>query len=912
MSTHALYLRYLAEKGANERYGGYAGAAKDRIDFELSVIEQAGFPEYFLVVYDILRFCRERGIPTGPGRGSICGSAVAYATYITDVEPIRFGIPFERFLHLERVAQPDIDLDICQARRGEVIDYLHDKYGRDSVAQIITFGTLLAKQVTKDVCRVLHVDDHTTGQKGNYTGEQLAALIPEGSGADQVKLTEFIESDEGQNFADRIRSLWVPYNGYEVPVLDTALRLEGLRRHGSVHAAGVVIADRPLIEIAPLYRKNQQDSVKIQYDMKDAEEIGLLKFDVLGLRTVTVLGDSESLIRNRDRDFSIKSVPLDDRATFDLLSAGDTGAVFQLEGEGITGACTGLKPDRFEDIIALIALYRPGPMEQLPNYIHRKHGDEAVTYAHADLRPILERTYGLIVYQEQVMGISRTMAGFTAGEADLFRKAIGKKDLKLIAEEIDKFKRRSADRGYDTKLIDATADQISYFGRYGFNLGHATGYAFITYWTAYLKANYPTEFFTANLNSQIGVLENITKLIKDARDHDIRVLPPDINQSGIGFTVAGEREIRFGLGAIKGLGDNFIQDILDERDATTKRVYRSEPVIKTRDDGTEYKGRNRIANYVPHTPSKYKDLYDFCGRLPSIPVNAKASLVVSGAFGSDIETRKSLYGNVERINVSAKGGKSPIILPVGMTDVELMKLERETMGFYVTGHPLEYHMPMLKRYGAIAEGAFDDLPVNCTIAGIVTGIRSHTAKNGEMAWLSVENGIADAPDLTVFASIWASAKKWLKKDDIIIAKARKEHHVKFGWGLKVDYLVSFDPIRPHVQTILLSKTDPDISDLVELAEIMEPWSENMPHVHVHMPYEQRAPIVVSEQSVIPTPATFTSLEDAGWLVRLDYHLGNITSTFAGSGSNRLHTSDLPIVKTALKILGGKVLGELRI
>jgi DNA polymerase III subunit alpha len=910
MDRHALYLRYLAEKGANERYGEFGGAIKDRIEFELSVIEKAGFPEYFLVVYDILRFCRERGIPTGPGRGSICGSSVAYATYITDVEPIRFGIPFERFLHLERVAQPDIDLDICQARRGEVIEYLHEKYGADSVAQIITFGTLLAKQVTKDVCRVLHVDDHTTGQKGNYTGERLAALIPEGGGADQTKLQEFIASPEGREFNDSIGILRVPYNGYQVEVLDTCLRLEGLRRHGSVHAAGVVIADRPLIDIAPLYRKNQQDSIKIQYDMKDAEEVGLLKFDVLGLRTVTVIGEAEKLIREHSPDFNIKSVRLDDGATFDLLSRGDTGAVFQLEGEGITGACTGLRPDRFEDIIALIALYRPGPMEQLPNYIHRKHGEESVSYAHQDLKPILERTYGLIVYQEQVMGISRTMAGFTAGEADLFRKAIGKKDLKLIAEEIEKFSRRAEARGYSASLVKSTAEQISYFGRYGFNLGHATGYGFITYWTAYLKANYPTEFFCANLNSQIGVLENITKLIKDARDHGISVLPPDINQSGIGFTVAGRNQIRFGLGAIKGLGENFIKDILDERDAHTKRVYRSEQATKTRPDGTEYKGRNRIAEFVPHIPSKFEDIHDFCARLPSVPVNAKEALAVSGAFGVDLAIRKTIVSNIERINTAAKRGIEPILMPAAMTDVELMKRERETMGFYVTGHPLEFHRKALERYGAITDGLFDDLPTDCVIAGIVTAYRTHQAKNGEMAWITLETGIAGAPDITSFASTWLQAKQWLKKDEIVIARARKEKHPKFGWGLKTESLTRFDPIRPNFHTILLSKPDPDISDLVELAEMTSEWESGKPFIQIALQSE-RTPVIVTARSIANMAAAFTSFEDMGWLVRLDHHLGNITSIFAGSGNNRLHTTDLPIVKTALKILGGKVLGELR-
>jgi DNA polymerase-3 subunit alpha len=944
------YLRYITYRGVHERYGididdpalqcgaGIVDNGTDelvlRIEHELATIEKAGFPGYFLIVADILRFCREAGIPTGPGRGSICGSAVAYATRITDVEPIQFGIPFERFLHLERIAQPDIDLDICQARRQEVIDYLRLTYGNDSVAQIITFTPLNAKGVVRDVCRVLHVDELLRGIKSNETGDRLALMIPEGSGADMVKLQEYMDSDEGKVFGHELKSLNVPFEGEQINVADTCLTLEGLRRHGGVHAAGVVVADRPLVELAPLYKKNKDAEVQIQYDMRDAETVGLLKMDVLGLRTVTVIGEAEALVRRRDPSFSIKGVPLNDLRTFEMLSAGDTGAVFQLEGDGITAACVGMRPDRFEDIIALIALYRPGPMEQLGSYFRRKHGEEDVSYAHPALEKILSRTYGLMVYQEQVMGLVRELGGYTAGEADMFRKAIGKKLVPLIREKIDEFIQRAVGRGHSPKLMTELGNQIFDFGRYGFNLGHATGYGFITYWTAYLKANYPAEFYTANLNSQIGVIDKLGPLLRDAERREIQILPPDINLSGNGFTLrhsgeqadssdgSGRAAILFGIGAIKGLGEAAVRDILEGRDSVERNAYKSQRVIRTKDDGTPYSANIRVVERVQHVPRPYASAWDFCNRLTHITITAKKALVTAGAFGADLDTRVRLLSCLERLNEAAKKGKhfdvqlDPTNAP---TELDILRAEREVLGFYISSHPLAYYKDDIARYGATIDGSLDELDTQCTVAGLVVGVRTHQGKRGEMAWVTLETGIRDIPDITIFSNVWPGVKQKLDKDSVLIVKGVKQYHERFGWGIKADEVVVLDRARPDADVIHVSIPDTDVMDLVALRDMSAPNGAN-----VQVAVEDgsgRIALIATELLLPATGVTFDNLEGRGWLTNIDPSdgdrlawttggLARAKSSFGGSGADRSAIWDLPLIKRALRLFGGRVVAEL--
>jgi len=870
---YAAYLRYLSYQGAVERYGvdpdvfecdEYESGdnIRDRIDQELHVIEAAGYPGYFLIVADLMRWCREQGIPTGPGRGSVCGSAVAYATGITDVDPLRWGIPFERFLHLERIAMPDVDLDVCQSRRHAVIEYLRDTYGRDNVAQIITYGTLMARGVVRDVWRILHVEDHT-----GIKAEQVIAMIPEGGGADQVNLTEYLSTDEGRDLAALLQDLTVPYQTRRVSVKDHILRLEGIRRHSSVHAAGVVIADRPLIDLVPLYRKNKTADVQIQYDMIDAEDVGLLKFDVLGLRTITVIGDAEALVQAHTPDFRIKDVSLGDGVTYRLLSGGNTGGVFQLEGEGITGAVKGIRPDRFEDLVALLALYRPGPMEQIGSYIRRKHGEEEIEFAHPDLESILGTTYGLIVYQEQIMGIARAMAGYTAGQADMFRKAIGKKLPELIRSEIASFKEAALERGYDEDLLKEIGDQIAYFGRYGFNLGHATGYAYLTYWTAYLKANHPVEFYAALLQSHSDDATKLGQVLRDAKKAGVPILPPDINTSGRGFTVDGGG-IRFGLSAIRGLGDAATLDIIEERDHDHKNAYSSRAMLKVRDDGTEYNGREKITERVPNEPRPYADLWDFCHRLPHIPVNVKQALVVSGAFGTDSANRRVLHAVLPDLNKRAKTGKpfpwdNDAYWSDTMSDLELMRAEREIVGFYVTGHPLQVYDDLLEMYGAYTHGDFETLPGSCSIAGLVVAVREHQAKNGKMAWIKLENEIPDMPDVTVFASNWSALQPRMEKDSVIVVRGVRDNHPRFGLGFKAENVVVLNRSRisAHIARVTLPE-DADESD-IDLLASFDGESRTVWQVVVGGAF------MTTRLGMPLSGALLSDLAEMGWRVELD-------------------------------------------
>lgn len=912
VSEENLYLRYLTYKGADVRYGRDWGGSdiEERLEHELKTIATAGFSGYFLVVADIMRFTREANIPTGPGRGSICGSAVAYAAGITDVDPIRFDIPFERFLHLERVAQPDIDIDLCQARRPEVIDYLRDTYGRDSVAQIITFTPMNAKGVVRDVCRVLHVDDHLNGSKSNSVGDELAKMIPDGSGADQVTLTEWMEDPKGAEFKEKIEKITVPYNGREISLLDTCLRLEGIKRHGGVHAAGVVVADRPLIDIVPLYKKNKDAEVQIQYDMRDAEEIGLLKMDVLGLRTVTVIGDSEKLIQRYIPDFRIKDAPLDDAATYALLQGGDTGAVFQLEGEGITAACRGMKPDNFEDIIALIALYRPGPMEQLGDYFRRKHGEDEVKFAHPELESILGKTYGLIVYQEQVMAIVRTFGGYTAGEADMFRKAIGKKLVDLITAEIDGFKKRAIKRGYDEGFINTIGDQIFFFGRYGFNRGHAVGYAFITYWTAYLKANFPREFFTANLNSQIGTLDKISILLRDAQDNGIDILPPDINESGRDFTLVGD-SIRFGLGAVKGLGDTAVEDIIAERDLDEKNEYSTKRVTRTKDGGEEYQASIKVTTRVANKPRPFKGLYDFCARLPHINITAKKNLIGAGAFDGLHGQRSVCLQAVEECNKAAKNRKPYDINALSeadfapISDGEILSKEKEVLGFYVSNHPLSLHRASFKRLSATTEGAFDELPYECAIGGLVSTIKTHTASNGEMAWVTLDNDIQGMPRVTIFATNWKEAKQHIKVNAPVVVIGKRDKHAKFGVGFKASEVI---PLGEIPKRVILGIRDADISDVLAVREYAAVDGADLA---VALDCNGRVVLLQTSMKIDARPATLYGLEEMGFAVTVNAIVPpglKELAAYEGSGDDRIHARNIPIVRKAIQLLGGQFVG----
>ena len=516
--------------------------------FELGVIERMKYPGYFLIVADFIQWAKAQGIPVGPGRGSGAGSLVAFALTITDLDPIRFGLIFERFLNPDRVSMPDFDIDFCQNRRDEVIRYVQGRYGRDQVAQIITFGSLQARGVLRDVGRVLEMP---YGQV-----DKLCKLVPQNP-ATPVTLSRAI-ADEPRLQAERDREPVV------ARAFAIAQKLEGLYRHASTHAAGIVIGDRPLSELVPMYRDPKSDMPVTQFNMKWVEQAGLVKFDFLGLKTLTVLETAVKLIAARGVEINLTRIPLDDAKTFESLARGETVGVFQVESQGMRRALLDMRPDRFEDLIALVALYRPGPMANIPTYCARKLGREPIEYLHPALQPILAPTYGIITYQEQVQQIARDLAGFSLAEADLLRRAMGKKIKAEMAAQRDRFLAGAVERGTEKALADTIFDACAKFAEYGFNKSHSAPYAFITYQTAYMKANHPVEFLAASMTLDMGNTDKLAEFRDEAQRLGIKVLPPSVNRSGVDFDVAGNA-IHYALAALKGVGRAAVEAIVTAR-----------------------------------------------------------------------------------------------------------------------------------------------------------------------------------------------------------------------------------------------------------------------------------------------------------------------------------------------------------
>src|SRR5213594_241467 len=555
-------LVHLARQGAIERYGDpLSDEVERRLDYELDVITRTGYAGYFLIVYDLVKAARDRGIPVGPGRGSAAGSLIAYALRITNVDPLKFDLLFERFLNPERISMPDIDLDFCFERRGEILEYARERYGRESVGQIITFGTLKARAAFRDVARTLRLEVEDV--------DRLTKTIPSGP-AYSLSLAEAAEKVPELRAAaeqdERVRK-----------VLDLGSRIEGLARHASVHAAGIVIAPGPLTEYVPVCIAPQvPDAIITQYDMVGLEQVGMLKIDILGLKTLTVIHDAVAMVRERHGTaLDMDALDLEDPAVYRLLRSGRTAGVFQFESPLATDTLRNMQCDRFDDLVASNALLRPGPLDTGMHlvFINRKLGREQVRYPHPAVREILEPTYGVITYQEQVMRIANVLAGFSLAEADVLRKAVGKKDQELIQQELGRFVDRAVALGHDRRVIEDIAAQIETFGRYGFNKSHAVAYSVLSYRTAWLKAHYPPEFMSALLSSEIGNTDKVVQYINEARELGLEVLPPDVNESGFKFTVVGDRRLRFGLGAIKNVGAGAIESILAGR--TAEGPYRS-------------------------------------------------------------------------------------------------------------------------------------------------------------------------------------------------------------------------------------------------------------------------------------------------------------------------------------------------
>ena len=716
----------------------------DRLEFELGTIIGMGFAGYFLIVADFIQWAKREGIPVGPGRGSGAGSVVAWALTITDLDPLRFGLLFERFLNPERVSMPDFDIDFCQDRRDEVIRYVQQKYGRDRVAQIITFGKLQARAVLRDVGRVLAMP---YGQV-----DRLCKLVPNNP-AHPVTLEQALAAEPAlQQQRDTDESV--------ARLITIALKLEGLYRHASTHAAGVVIGDRPLTELVPLYRDPRSDIPVTQFNMKWVELAGLVKFDFLGLKTLTVLARTLDLLAARGVQLDLSALPLDDPAAYELLARGDTVGVFQVEGAGVRDMLRKLRPDRFEDIIAANALYRPGPMENIPRYIAVKHGEEKPDYLHPAIEGILKETYGVMTYQEQVMQIAQVLAGYSLGSADLLRRAMGKKIPAEMEAQRQLFFEGAAARGVERARAELIFDQMAKFAGYGFNKPHAAAYALVTYQTAYLKANYPVEFLAALMTLDLGNTDKLNVFRQELNRLDIRLLAPDINRSEVTFSVeldqkSGKPAIRYALAAVKGVGAQAMAELVAERNA---------------------RGR-------------FKDLADFSRRLDAKSFNRRQfeGLAKAGAFDSLNPNRAQTFAAAELLLRQASlaaeeresrqeslfAGIDPSFAPRPslplVTDwppVERLQHEFAAIGFYLSSHPLDPYGRSLERAGIIR---WADLPAGLAanptnrfrLAGIVIGRKERTSGRGNRFAFVQMSDPSGTYEVTLFSEILREARALL-------------------------------------------------------------------------------------------------------------------------------------------------------
>ncbi|SHQ00296.1 DNA polymerase III subunit alpha [Mycobacteroides abscessus subsp. abscessus] len=733
-------LEKLCMKGLSERYSSATKEHKERLRYELSVIEKMKFADYFLIVWDFMRFSREQHILTGPGRGSAAGSLVSYVLYITDVDPLKYDLLFERFLNPERITMPDIDIDFPDHRRDEVIEYVANKYGEAHVAQIVTFGTLAAKAALRDVGRAFGLNTKEL--------EGLSRAVPSQLG---------ISLKDAYAQSERLR-VFVNESPTNQRLFETAVKLEGLPRHTSTHAAGVVISEEPLVNTVPI-SEGSQSVYLTQYAMDDLEEVGLLKMDFLGLRNLTLIESIIDLIKKRVRvNFDIKTIPLDDKDTFLMLSRGETTGVFQLESEGMRHVLRRLKPTNFEDIVAVNALYRPGPMENIPMFIDRKHGKEHISYLHEDLKPILENTYGIIVYQEQIMQIASTMAGFSLGEADLLRRAVGKKKKEILDKERQHFVEGAMTKGYESSIANEVYDLIVKFANYGFNRSHAVAYSVIAYQLAYLKANYPVYFMAALLSSSIGNESKIAQYIKECREMGIQVLPPSINKSGYTFLVENHA-IRYSLTAIKGIGVAALKGLFSARKS-----------------------------------KKFSDLFDFCIRVSAKSVNRKAleSLIHSGSFDEFGEDRAVLLASLDvaldhaqlvNPDDSQQGDlftddefflkpKYVTVDPIRAEDK--LRQEKEALGLYLSDHPVSIYEKEAKLEQTMAISYISTKSRNVRVLVYITELKKIRTKKGEtMAFLTVSDQSGDMESV-VFPTVLKRYSMLLQQGNIVIVDGKIE------------------------------------------------------------------------------------------------------------------------------------------
>ncbi len=779
----------------------------ERLRHEIDIINRMKFPGYMIIVWDFVREAKKRGIPVGPGRGSAAGSLVAYAMGITDIDPLKYNLLFERFLNPERVSMPDIDMDFCQERRGEIIDYVVQKYGRYNVAQVITFGTLLAKGVIRDVARVLGL---------SYAdGDRMAKLIPDKLGItlkeayeQEPKIKEMIESDP------KFERLW-----------RFALALEGLKRNAGMHAAGVVISNEELWHKTPLYKPSGEDTIVTQYSLNFLEDVDLIKFDFLGLKTLTVIDNALKLVQQRyGKKIDWNEVDINDKKVYDLIQSGHTLGLFQIESAGMQRLNARLKPTTFEDIIAVLALYRPGPMESgmLDDFIERKHGRKQVYYpfeevSFEELKDALEPTYGMIVYQEQVMQIVQTIGGFSLGEADIIRRAMGKKKRELMEEYKREFVRRASERGFDAKKSEVLFELIEKFAGYGFNKSHSAAYAMITFQTAYLKAYYPQEFMAALLTSEQDNTDKIVKYVDEVKRLGIKLLPPDINRSILEFsatTIDGEDVILFGLGAIKGVGRSAVESILQARG-------------------------NRA----------FEHLDDFLQRIDPNKVNKKVieALIKSGAMDSFGYSRKTLLLNIEKIaNASHEiararkmaenslfGDSEELIdIKVKLDDVgeydikQILEFEKETLGFYVSGHPLDLYRQELAQINYTLSSDLDNIADSseALFVGKVEEIKTKISAKGN------KFGIVDIMDLhgNIEMMLFSDKLEELERMDLEKPVAFRVYVSKNDsfTRIRCDEIMSLEEAKKrNIQTILQEHYEEPLVIKLDLSYEMERLEE---------------------------------------------------------------------------------------
>ncbi|MEK7270207.1 MAG: DNA polymerase III subunit alpha, partial [Planctomycetota bacterium] len=745
--TEIGYLRELSEGGLRARFADAPPAGRrERLEYELQVIEKTGFPGYFLIVWDLIRHAREVGVPVGPGRGSVVGSLVAYSLGITALDPMEYDLLFERFMTPDRVSDPDIDMDFCMIGRDEMLRYVRKRYGEENVAQIITFGTMMARAVIRDVGRVLSVPLPDVDRIAKKIPAQIGITL-EKAIAGEPELKQAAQDP-------RLKRLF-----------DIAYRLEGLARHASTHAAGVVIADKPLTEYVPLYRDPNGGEVTTQYPMESVEAIGLLKMDFLGLKTLTMMDQACRLIRETKKvEVDLAKIPLDDPATFALLRKGETTGVFQLESSGMRDLVTRLRPEHYREIIPLVALYRPGPIQSgmLESFVLRRHGREAVDYPHPLLEPVLKETYGVILYQEQVMRIANVLAGFTLAEADSLRKAMGKKKKDLMASFREKFVAGSTARSVPKDRAELIFDLMAKFAEYGFNKSHSAAYGLIAYQTAWLKANHPTEFMAALLTCDRGNTDKVALEISECERMGIQVLPPDVRESASDFTVVGDRRIRFGLVAVKGVGEKAVASILEAR---------------TRAGG-------------------FKDLFSFAKEVDLRLVNRAVfeSLIQCGAFDAFGSGRSRLLASVDACMETAARGQADrkkrqrsifggAALPIETiepsdvpewSEAERLRREKASLGFYVTGHPLKHDARILRLLGTptASELSTHRDGSEVTIGGIVSSVKLRMTKRGDPMAQVVLEDMEGRVQLTVFKETLNRSRTLWEPDRHILATGR--------------------------------------------------------------------------------------------------------------------------------------------